>query len=134
MLTGISKAVRGRFALVLMAIYALCILAPSTAAAFNGAPCLNETAGMMQVHKHVDGSAHKNVTPHQHQDGSDHRNDGGGTEQGKCCGAMFFSAMPPSFELGLAPAALEENTLAGIDAAIDGLAPNKLIRSPKSLS
>ena len=131
MLIGISKAVRLRLASLLMAMYALCVLVPSVAVAFNGAPCVNETAGMMQAHQHIASSAHEHAALH--EDGSDHHK-GNSTDQGKCCGAMFFSAIAPSFELTLTPTVLKISTFVGVNASFDGLVPDKLIRPPKSLS
>jgi hypothetical protein len=134
MLIGISKAIRLRFALALVAMYAVCVLAPSVAVAFNGAPCLNETAGMMQLHTHADAASHDHAAPHHHEDGSDHQKNSHKAGEGNCCGAMFFSAIAPSFELSLVPAVLNASIVAGIVESFDGLAPYKLIRPPKSLS
>ena len=135
MLSGISKAARIRSALVLVALYALCILAPTAAVAFNAAPCLPKQSAMTQIHVHASDSGHTHATADQHE----HSNAGhheGGDDHGttKCCGAAFFSAIAPNFELSLAPTILRAASFHGRSQAFTGVAPDTLIRPPKSLS
>lgn len=135
MLSGISKAARNWMAMSFIALYALCIAAPTAAVAFNAAPCLPEQSAMTQIHVHASDSGHKHATADQHE----HSNAGhheGGDDHGttKCCGAAFFSAIAPNFELSLAPTILRAASLEGRSQAFTGLTPDKLIRPPKSLS
>lgn len=138
MLSGLSKAARIRSALVLVAMYALCNLAPNAAIALNSAPCLPEQPATAQIHVHESYSGHDhNGTGdgHHHDVPGHHDDDGDGSHTGtKCCGTTFFSAIAPALEASLAPNALRATSFEGRIQAFTGLAPGKLIRPPKPLS
>ena len=151
MLTGLSKALRCSLATVFAGLYALCVLLPATALAYNDANCLTEQHGFLQAHAHASGGAHQHAGTHEHaaHEHADHQHphdaghgplaapDGGNEAQppaAKCCGLAFFAAVAP--ELGFTPAA---PVLAGrygfaIKPALASLPPEQLIRPPNSLS
>src|SRR5262245_63669812 len=92
MLSALTRTFRVKAAIVLAALYALCILAPAAAFAFSDNPavahCLTE--GHVGVHDHggkvhvpADGTAHQqdaDGTAHQHHaDGTAHQHHDDGT-------------------------------------------------------
>src|SRR5262249_21637867 len=120
MLSGLTKRFRVRAAIVIAALYALCILAPAAAFAFSNNTavplCLTEahvgvhnSAGMpanraahdhaSTVHVHPDGSAHQ-----PHDDGtSPQHTDDDKARVASCCGLFSVVAIAgePSPSLGL---------------------------------
>ncbi len=90
MLCWVSTKWRLRVASLLVALYALCLGAPTAVMAFGqgGIPahCLTDdqqNAGMAHVHQ--------DATTHHHSDGKD----GGGDHAIKCCGLFSASAITP---------------------------------------
>ena len=133
MLHRFSKAARLRAAVLMAVIYALCVLAPTVAVASTGVACPNETAGIMQVHKHAGQLADQDhAKAHADQGKSSQHNNT--ADEGKCCGAMFFSAIAPGHELSLAPLTLTARLITGANASVVGRAPDRLIRPPALLS
>jgi hypothetical protein len=145
MLTAFSKAMRLRMATAVAAAYALCVLMPAAALAFNDAPCLTDHHGFMQPQVHASAAAQQHApaehTDHQHAGHADHASaatsDGGDDAQApaaKCCGMAFFAGVAP--DAGFTPAALvfAGRTGLAIKQALAGLPPDQLIRPPKSLS
>lgn len=128
MLTGLTKAMRNWMAMGFIAFYALCVLAPTAALAFNEVSCLTET-GKPQSNSHAGDAAHDHGAPHSHSGPTDTHDEGSASSQ--CCGMIFCSALVPESEMTLAPAALSHPAFAGINQAFAGLSPDKLIRPPK---
>ena len=135
MLHRFSKTARLRAAILMAVIYAVCVLAPTVAMASTGLACPNETAGMMQVHKHAG-----QLADHDHDDAKAHADKGtsgqhnNAADEGKCCGTMFFSAIATDQELSLAPLTLTADLIPSVGAAITGHMPDGLIRPPALLS
>ena len=132
MLMSLTKSVRSWVAMGFVALYALCIIAPTAALAFGGASCLTEHE-LAQVHSYA-GDA-----PHDHGDGHNH---GGATDtpadddsaSSNCCGMNFCSGLAPELASSLAPAVLSGRTALAAMQDFTGLPPHKLIRPPKSQS
>ena len=131
MLTGLTKALRIRMAMAFIALYAVCILAPTAALAFNKVPCLTEH-NLSQVHSHAGDAAHAH---------DDHQNrmvpadtDDDGSASSKCCGMVFCSALAPELAPAPAPTALSGRTAFAAMRDFTGLPPYKLIRPPRSQS
>jgi len=146
MLSGLTKRLRLRAALVLVALYALCILAPHAAMAFgNGAAhCLTEDMSAAHVHRakaepvshtHADGVVHTHgdQAPHKHADGSaPHKNSDadGKNHGGTCCGLFCVSAIALDADMALAAPLAHSLNLPGLHESLAGRGPDRLIRPP----
>jgi hypothetical protein len=144
MLSLPSKGFRIRAALVLAALYALCILAPSVAFALSDNPsiahCLTE--GHVGVHVHGDNThVHADGTAHQHHDrGTAHRHHDDGTSpkssaDGKgsvanCCGLFSVVAMSGEPDLVLAPSTHLSAFVGAPREVLSGRGPDRLYRPP----
>jgi hypothetical protein len=149
MLSGLTKRFRVRAAIVIAALYALCILTPAVAFAFSNNPavplCLIEghvgvhnSGGMDDhgaahdhggmVHVHVDGS------PHQHHDDgtSPQHTDDDKARVGSCCGLFSVVAIAgePSPNLGLY--SLASVVVPVVGTALSGRGPERINRPPIS--
>lgn len=127
MLSGISKAARNWVAMSFIALYALCIVAPTAALALSAVSCLTEHS-QPQAHSHTGDASDE----HSHSGSSDHHDDG--SNSSKCCGMIFCSALVPDTAVSLAPAALSDRTSPASMRDFTGLPPHKLIRPPRSHS
>jgi hypothetical protein len=132
MLTGLTRAVRNWVAIGFIALYALCILAPTAALALTGASCLTEH-DLAQVHSHASDGAHEHGDDHNHAGAADTPADDDSASS-KCCGMVFCSALAPEPAFSLAPAVLSGRTAFAAMQDFTGLPPDKLIRPPKSQS
>jgi hypothetical protein len=134
MLSVLTKPFRAKAAIVLAALYVLCILAPSAAFAFSAssgiAHCLTE--GHVGVHDHGKAHVHADGTAHHH----DH--DGAAPPSGddeksrvaSCCSLFSVVAIPgePGLSLGLYnPASIVLPVLAD---ALSGRGPERINRPP----
>jgi hypothetical protein len=142
MLSAVPKATRNWVAGAFIALYALCVLAPVAALAFN-AHCFIEDHGMGAVHIHSAKAVHEH-----HGDAADDRHHTADAKQGspsdtgtanqdaadKCCAVTVFSAIAPDFGVTSAPANLSGAAIVVIHQAFSGIPPSKLIRPPKLLS
>ena len=128
MLTGISKAVRSRVAMAFIAMYAVCILAPGAALAFNEVSCLTEQS-VSQVHSHASDAGQEHGDQHNHTGPADSHDDGSATS--KCCGMIFCSALAPNLAVALAPVVVSARTSIAAWQDFTGLPPYKLIRPPR---
>ena len=142
MLSVLTKTFRARAAIVVAALYALCILAPAVAFALSDNPavahCLTE--GHVGVHDH--GAKHEHGGKlHIHADGGAHQHhDDGATPQpshddGKaaiatCCGLFSVVAIPgepvPSFGLD----SLASVVLPLLGEVLSGRGPERINRPP----
>lgn len=130
MLTGLPRAVRYWVAMGFIAIYAVCILAPTAAVAFNGASCLAEHASG-QTHSHAGDATHEPGDDHDHAGATDNP-DHDGSANSQCCGMVFCSALAPELASSLAPVVMAGRTSFAAWQDFDGLPPDKLVRPPKS--
>jgi hypothetical protein len=138
MLSALNKQVRGKAAIVLAVVYALCVLAPSATFAVAApaaiAHCLQEDHGFV-------APAHHEGATHQHTDGTAHEHDGdhaaithadnGHEDHGKsCCGllsAVGITGDPPYTIGALTVASLLLPVLPG---AMSGRSPERINRPP----
>jgi hypothetical protein len=114
-----------------IAVYAVCVLAPTAALAFSGASCLSEH-GPAQAHSHAGDAAHAHGDEHNHAGPADNPDDHSASS--KCCGMVFCSALAPELSSSLAPAVMSGRTSFAAWQDFTGLPPDKLIRPPKSQS
>jgi hypothetical protein len=149
MLSALTKSFRAGAAIVIVALYALCSIAPAAAFAFSNNPavplCLTE--GHVGVHNagmHDHGVAHDHGgTAHVHADGSAHQHhDDGTTPQhsgdddkarvASCCGLFSVVAIAgePAPSLGLYSPASAVLPVAG--EALSGRGPERINRPPIS--
>ena len=141
MLSVLTKTFRTKAAIIVAALYALCILAPAVAFAFSDNPavahCLTE--GHVGVHDH--GAKHDGGKPHVHADGSTHQhNDHAAAPQpagdqskgaiATCCGLFSVVAIPgepvPSFGFY----SLASVVLPLVGEALSGRGPERINRPP----
>ena len=142
MLSVLTKTFRVKAAIVLAALYTLCILAPSAAFAFSTNPgvahCLTEGhVGMHdhgakhehggKLHVHADGTAHQH-----HDDGAVPQPSGndGKAAIATCCGLFSVVAIPgepvPSFGFE----SLASVVLPVLGEALSGRGPERINRPP----
>jgi hypothetical protein len=135
MLSILTKAFRTKAAIVLAALYLLCILAPSAVFAFSAnsgvAHCLTEGhVGVHdhggKVHVHADGTAHQH-----HDDGAaPPSGDDEKSRAASCCSLFSVVAIPgePGLSPGLhSPASIVLPVLAD---ALSGRGPERINRPP----
>jgi hypothetical protein len=141
-MSALTKTLRVKAAIVLAALYALCILAPAVAFALSDNPavahCLTE--GHVGVHDH--GSKHEHGGKlHVHADGTTHQHHDDGAapqapaDDGKgpiasCCGLFSVVAIPgepvPSFGFD----SLASVVLPIFGEALSGRGPERINRPP----
>jgi hypothetical protein len=141
-MSALTKTLRVKAAIVLAALYTLCILAPAVAFALSDNPavahCLTE--GHVGVHDH--GAKHEHGRKlHVHADGTAHQHHDDGAvpqpsrDDGKaaiasCCGLFSVVAIPgepvPSFGLD----SLASVVLPVLDEALSGRGPERINRPP----
>lgn len=125
---------RERAAAVLVALYALCLVAPVSAFAFSDSfvpvPCLSMTDhhhSMGGSHVHQDGIGH-------HKSSDDQSGPAGAVHSGKCCGLFCVTAIaPPVF--GVAEVSLVQASTVALAAAESmlGRSSNRIDRPPRIL-
>src|SRR5262249_39941570 len=129
-----AKAFRVKAALVLAALYTLCILAPSAAFAFSANPsvahCLTE--GHVGVHDHGKAHVHTDGTAHHHDhDGAaPPSGDDEKSRMASCCSLFSVVAIAgaPGCSLGLySPASM---VLPALADALSGRGPERINRPP----
>jgi hypothetical protein len=132
MLMSLTKSARYWAAMGVIALYAVCILTPTAALAFNGASCLTEHE-LAQAHSHAGDAIHDHGDEHNHAGATDNPDDGDSASS-KCCGMIFCSALAPGLASSLAPAVQSGRAALAALQDFTGLPPHKLIRPPKSQS
>jgi hypothetical protein len=136
-----SKRLRVKGALLVAALYALCILAPHVALAFSDAPaaahCLgiNEENTAAHVHKAKSAAhTHGDGTVHEHHDGgaaSDKQADGKEHPQ-SCCGLFCVSAIDnPTVPFNSVPYTATA-AYATLQSSLTGSEPGLLYRPPNA--
>jgi hypothetical protein len=144
MLVRVTRAGRRFAAIVVAALYALCVVAPSTAIAFGPggrtAHCFTEAQlGLAHVHQatvglmdeghakvgiHADGTTHRHHGTH-HQGTSENRND-----PAACCGLFGLTAMTANQQLDLAAPERKSSTLPIFLETLTGRGPDPINRPP----
>jgi hypothetical protein len=141
-MSALTKTLRVKAAIVLAALYGLCVVAPALAFALSYNPavahCLTEGhVGVHdhganhehggKLHAHADGSAH-----HHHDDGAAPQpsHDDGKAAIATCCGLFSVVAIPgepiPSFGLD----SLASVVLPALGEALSGRGPERINRPP----
>lgn len=141
-MSALTKTLRVKAAIVVAALYALCILAPAVAFALSDNPavahCLTE--GHVGVHDH--GSKHEHGGKlHVHADGTTHQHHDDGAapqapaDDGKgpiasCCGLFCVVAIPGEPVPRLGFDSLASVVLPIFGEALTGRAPERINRPP----
>jgi len=138
-----TRSWRVRVAGLLVALYALCVMAPALAIALGdvaNAHCLNAVtapAAHRHAHDHGDAAAHAghDHADHRHADHSapSHHSDGGKAHMGSCCGLFCLAGLPT--ELG---PIVEQTVHASTEILpredhLIGRAPDRINRPPIAL-
>lgn len=142
MLSIPGKAFRIKAAIVLAALYALCILAPSVAFAFSNNPtiahCLTEDhVGIHdhggKVHVHADGTTHphhdEGVT-HRHHDGAPQPQSSDKGQAANCCGLFSIVGVTGEPILILGTSSAASKLLPVPPEALSGRGPERINRPP----
>ena len=132
MLSIFAKTFRVKAAIVLAALYALCILAPAAAFAFSASPgvahCLTE--GHVGMHDHGKVHVHTDGTAHHHEHGGAAPPSDEKSRVASCCSLFSVVALPgePGLSLGLySPASIE---LPVPTDTLSGRGPERINRPP----
>jgi hypothetical protein len=142
MLRVATKSFRNKAAIVLAALYALCILASSAAFAFSDNPavalCLTEDHVGVHVqvstqdpggkgHVHADGAAHEH-----HHDGATPppAGDDGKAAVAACCGLFSVVAIPDELGLSLELYSPGSVVVPALTGALNGRGPDRINRPP----
>jgi hypothetical protein len=113
---------------MLVAVYALCVVAPAAALALADAAtavhCLTgDHHSVAKVHVHADGASH------QHSGDRDHKSG----QPGNCCGLFCVSGIAQVFDVTLySPAPLSEVPVLVVQS-ISGRSSDRIDRPPRSL-
>jgi len=155
MLSKLTKRLRIKTALALVALYAVCILAPHAAMAFSALPahCLTDASLTAHVHTaatpahshggnaghHHNGHQHAAgaqdaQAPHVHADGgTPHKHDGGKSHPStNCCGVFCISAIGCEPQTVFTPTPVVSLSAPALDEALVGRGPSRINRPPIS--
>jgi hypothetical protein len=143
-----TKGFRVKAAIVLAALYALCVLAPSAAFAFSGNPmiahCLIEDHIAAAAHDHGASvhdhggkvHVHADGTTHQHHDSGPvpkSQSGGGKADVATCCGLFSVVAIAGEPGLILEPTSHASVLLPPLRETLSGRGPERINRPPISL-
>lgn len=131
MLVLLTSRWRQRAAAVLVALYALCLLAPATAFAFGDSFAPAHCFALSDKHQGK-GEGHG-----QHYDGmndskASHDNNDPGLP-GKCCGLSCVAAIAPAFDLASEPVAHLSAVAVPVVESLFGRSSSRIDRPPRSL-
>jgi hypothetical protein len=131
MLVWLTKRLRHKAATLLVVLYAICLLAPSTAFALADAPrqahCLTQADhGLAKAHAHHGGIEHEHA---QNPQKSDNEKD----QLKNCCGLFCLSALTPAIDLAIGQSPVGSALVATLEDAVAHAAPDRLDRPPISL-
>ena len=124
-----------RLAIVVAALYAFCVSAPSAALALNKATaehCLTElqvrAPAAPHSHTHADGTVHQ----HHYDDGAaaHHSNSDGRSQPASCCAAFFISGLAAQAVILLAVRAPAPADFPTLDDHLSGRTPERINRPP----
>ena len=137
MLRWLQREWRVRAAIAVAVLYALCVLAPGVAVAFNGPAavhCLTTSHGIASAHEfgekphvHADGTVHhhaaqKDAAVPPHGDGDEH--------PGKCCGLFCMSALALQAEPTIATEQPLSLDFPALEAKLTGRGASRIDRPP----
>lgn len=130
MLVLLTSQWRQQAAAVLVALYALCLLAPVTAFAFSDSSLPAHCQTITDEHQAVgDGQGHQESVD---QSRARHDNNDHGLP-GHCCGLFCVSAITPTFELIIAPVPHASGLTALAVKDLFGRSSNGIDRPPRVL-
>jgi hypothetical protein len=145
LLSKLTRRLRIRTALALVALYAVCILAPHAAMALSALPshCLTDASLPAHIHTtsahtHAADAGHHHddhaaQAPHDHADASTpHKHDGKSHPSTNCCGVFCVSAMGCEPQAISAPALMVSVSTPALDEALAGRGPGRINRPPIS--
>jgi hypothetical protein len=154
LLSKLTRRLRIKTVLALVALYAVCVLAPHAAMALSALPahCLTDAGLTAHVHTanaparshaaaghHHTGHDHAMPAqdaqaPHDHADaGPPHKHDDGkGHLSANCCGVFCVSAIGCEPQAVTAPAPLVSVNVPLLDEALTGRGPGRINRPPIS--
>jgi hypothetical protein len=143
LLSKLTRGMRIKTALALVALYAVCILAPHAAMALSASPahCLTDASLSAHVHTasapahtHGDAGHHHDgaQAPHDHADaGTPHQHDDGKSHPStSCCGVFCVSAIGCEPQAIAAPAPVVSVSTPALDEALAGRGPGRINRPP----
>jgi hypothetical protein len=148
MLSVPTRSFRIKAAIVLAAVYALCVLAPSAAFAFSGNPliahCLIEDHATATVHDHAASGHDHGGNIHMHADGTAHQHHddgqapkshsgGGKADIATCCGLFSVVAIAGEPDLVLGSSGHASILLPPPREVLSGRGPERINRPPISL-
>ena len=127
MLHVLTRKWRWRAAVAFVALYALCLAAPTAVLAFSTqtlpAHCLNDDEyGIGAIHVHEDGSSHH----HSNTGGVDH------DQSGKCCGLFGSIAITPVVDFIVEQHAPVSQFAASNAKSLSGRGSDRIDRPPRS--
>ena len=131
---------RARAAGLLVALYALCVMAPAIALGFGDdvarAHCLSVVTERVSAHDH----AHAGGTAHSH---ADHAHDHGApskgvdttgkSHMGSCCGLFCLAALPSEFASAVEQTVHGSEVVSLREDSLAGRGPDRINRPPISL-
>jgi hypothetical protein len=143
MLTRLTKRLRFYAAMVLAAVYGVCVVAPAVAMALaSGAAGVHCLTDEHHGNAHVHIQSQVQSAPHVHDDGTAHEHDHGmvpatdGDSQssfaGTCCGLFCFSAVTGDVDAIVDQHIHASRVVPALDGGLDGRGPDRINRPPIS--
>jgi hypothetical protein len=145
MLVRLTRAARRCAAMLVGALYALCVIMPSAAVAFgprdHAAHCFTEQQlGLAHVHQARVGHAHaeSQAKVHVHADGTTHHHDGthhqgrsdSGNDPTACCGLFGVTAMAVNPQVDLGAPSRNSSVVQIALEKLTGRGPDRINRPP----
>jgi len=140
MLVLLTSQWRKRAAAILVALYALCLVAPAVAFAFNESPATALYLSLTDDHRSMGESGLGES--HVHQDGMDHHksspdksNFGGDDHPGNCCGLFCVTAIvPPALGVTALHPMQVSAVVLPVAESLFGRSSNRIDRPPRTLT
>ena len=140
MLVLLTSQWRKRAAAILVALYALCLVAPAAAFAFNESSATALYLSLTDDHRSMGESGLGES--HVHQDGMDHHksspdksNFGGDDHPGNCCGLFCITAIvPPALGVTALHPMQASAVVLPVAESLFGRSSNRIDRPPRTLT
>lgn len=130
----VNKRTRVKAAILLAALYAFCVLAPTAVLAVSSAVaahCLTEMSATASPHHHgTKTHVHADGTRHQHHDDGANHSDDGQSQAATCCGLFVLNALPNDETLAVSEPPLASQAYAAPEDHLNGRGPDRIIRPP----
>ena len=145
MLVLLTSQWRERAAAILVALYALCLVAPAAAFAFSESPATAVYLSLTDDHRSMgeSGLGESGLgESHVHQDGMDHHksspdksNFGGDDHPGNCCGLFCITAIvPPALGVTALHPMQASAVVLPVAESLFGRSSNRIDRPPRTLT